>query len=126
MSYHGLLDWRLGMSVLRVLADPEYLCGANGDFGSPELAGWLEFSGMLRNTFCESFRSCVPAEFGPLHGWTVADRNVILTNPLWSTAQPDGILAEACASLGADDPVCLVDTFNLHRRMSWVYQRLGI
>jgi len=125
MSYHGLLDWRLGMSLLRVLSDPAYLCGANGDFGSPEIAGWLEFTGMLRNTFCESFRSCVPAEFRPLHGWTVAGRNVILTHPLWSTTRPSGLLAEALATLGQDDAVRIVDAFNLHRRMSWVYQRLG-
>ena len=125
MSYHGLLDWRLGMSLLRVLSDPAHLCGANGDFTSPEMTGWLDFAGTLRNTFCESFRSCVPAEFGPLHGWTVAGRNVILTHPLWSTTRPSGILAEARATLGQDDAVRIVDAFNLHRRMSWVYQRLG-
>lgn len=125
MSYHGLLDWRLGISVLRVLSDPGYLCGVNGIFGTPELAGWLEFAGTLRNTFCESFRYCVPAEYGPLHGWTVAGRNVIVTHPLWSTARPSGILAEAIANIGQDDVFHLVDTFNLHRRMSWVYQRLG-
>lgn len=113
------------MSVLRVLADPAYVCGVDGDFSPPELTGWLEFSGSLRTTFCQSFQACVPAEFGPLHGWNVGGRSVILTHPLWNTAQPDGILAEARASLGAEDPVCLVDTFNLHRRMSWVYQRLG-
>lgn len=128
MSYHSLLDWRLGMSVLRILADPTNVCGidkVDGDFSTPELTGWLEFSGSLCTTFCQSFTACVPAEFGPLHGWNVGGRSVILTHPLWNTSQPDGILAEARASLGADDPVCLVDTFNLHRRMSWVYQRLG-
>jgi DEAD/DEAH box helicase domain-containing protein len=125
MSYHSLLDWRLGMSVLRILADPTYLCGIDDDFSSPELAGWLDFTGSLRAAFCESFQSCVPAEFGRLHGWTVADRRMILTHPLWSTVHPDGILAEALAALGADDEVYFVDAFNLHRRMSWVYQRLG-
>jgi len=125
MSYHGLLDWRLGMSLLRVLSDPTHLCGVNGDFGAPELAGWLEFVGPLRDAFCESFRSCIPAEFGPLHGWTVADRKVILAHPLWSTTRPSGLLAQALATLGQDDEVRMVDAFNLHRRMSWVYQRLG-
>lgn len=125
MSYHSLLDWRLGMSILRILADPAYVCGVNADFSSPELTGWLEFSGSLCTTFCQSFQSCEPAEFGPLHGWNIAGQSVILTHPLWNTDQPDGILAEARASLGADAPVCIVDTFNLHRRMSWVYQRLG-
>ena len=125
MSYHSLLDWRLGMSILRILADPAYVCGIDGDFSLPELVGWLEFSGSLRTTFCQSFQSCEPAEFGPLHGWNIADQSIILTHPLWSAKQPDGILAEARASIGADAPVRFVDTFNLHRRMSWVYQRLG-
>jgi hypothetical protein len=125
MSYHSLLDWRLGMSVLRILSNLAYPCGIESDFGSPELYGWLEFSDALRTTFCQSFQSCEPAEFGPLHGWRVAGRNVILIHPLWSTAHPGGILAEALAMLSQDDEVRLVDTFNLHRRMSWVYQRLG-
>ncbi|HMP90810.1 MAG TPA: DEAD/DEAH box helicase [Kiritimatiellia bacterium] len=125
MSYHGLLDWRLGMSMLRVLSDSEHLCGVDGDFSFPEMTGWLEFSGTLRDTFCDSFRSCIPTEFGPLHGWSVAGRNVILAHPLWSTARPSGILAQALATRGQDDSVRIVDSFNLHRRMSWVYQRLG-
>jgi len=126
MSYHSLLDWRIGMSLLRILADPTYVCGLDGDFSFPELITWLEFSGSLRTTFCQSFQSCIPAEFGPLHGWDIAGQSVILIHPLWNTRHPDGILAEAIASLGTDASVCVVDTFNLHRRMSWVYQSLGI
>ena len=40
MSYHGLLDWRLGISLLRVLSDANHVCGVNGDFDFPELSGW--------------------------------------------------------------------------------------
>lgn len=126
MSYHSLLDWRLGMSVLRILCDAGYPCGLDDDFTFPELSGWLDFTDALRDTFCQSFPSCDHAEFGPLHGWTVADRNVILIHPLWSTVHPGGMLAEALATMSQDDDVRLVDAFNLHRRMSWVYQRLGI
>lgn len=126
MSYHGLLDWRLGISVLRVLADSAHLCGVDGNHFFPELSGWLGFSGSLRDTLCQSYPSCEPAEFGPLHGWTIAARSFILTHPLWSTAYPGGILAEALATVNHDDNVQLVDTFNLHRRMSWVYQRMGM
>lgn len=125
MSYHSLLDWRLGMSVLRILSNQTYLCGINGDFALPELARWLDFAESLRATFCQSFQSCEPAEYGPLHGWTVAGLNVILIHPLWNTSRPGGILAEALATLNQDDEVSFVDTFNLHRRSSWVYRRLG-
>ena len=126
MSYHSLLDWRMGMSVLRILSDSGYPCGVDGDFTLPEISGWLAFTDALRDTFCQSFPSCEPAEFGPLHGWTVADRNTILIHPLWSTVHPGRMLAEALAALSQDDDLRLVDTFNLHRRMSWVYQRLGL
>jgi hypothetical protein len=125
MSYHSLLDWRLGMALLRILSDSTHDCGVDGNFSQPELVGWLDFSGSLRNTFCRSFPSCIPAEFGPLHGLNVANSKVILTHPLWNVQRPHGILAEALASIAPDEEVHLVDTFNLHRRMSWVYQRLG-
>jgi DEAD/DEAH box helicase domain-containing protein len=60
MSYHSLLDWRLGMSILRVLSNTGYLCGIDSDFESndseyPELSGWLRFSEELRTNFCQSF-----------------------------------------------------------------------
>jgi len=125
MSYHGLLDWRLGISVLRVLQDANHFCGIDGDFRKPELSGWLDFARELQSNFCQSFESCRPLEFGPLPGWTVAGRNAIIIHPLWSTKRPSGILAESLSTLNPDDEVRLIDTFNLYRRMSWIYQRLG-
>lgn len=125
MSYHGLLDWRLGISILRVLQDANHLCGIDGHFGLPELSGWHDFARELRSNFCKSFEGCHPKEFGPLPGWTVAGRNIILIHPLWNTKRPSGILAEALSRLSPDDEVRFVDSFNLHRRMSWIYQRLG-
>lgn len=47
-SYHGLLDWRLGLSFLRCLVDPGHLAGLDGHFGSAfELEDWPEIA--LRN-----------------------------------------------------------------------------
>ena len=47
-SYHGLLDWRLGLSFLRCLVDPGHLAGLDGHFSSaPELEDWPEIA--LRN-----------------------------------------------------------------------------
>ena len=126
MSYHSLLDWRLGMSLLHILADPRYLCGVSGDFDSPELIGWLDFADEIRTAFCQAFSACQPTKYGSLPGWTVARRHVILSHPLWNTARPNGLIAEALATLSQDDNFCIVDTFNVHRRMSWVYQRLGV
>ena len=40
MNYHGLLDWRLGMSLLRLLADENFLCGLDGVFTGADLEAW--------------------------------------------------------------------------------------
>jgi len=126
MSYHALLDWRLGLAVLRVLSNSSYLCGVDGNFSYPELTDWMHLARNLRTIFCRSFTACQEIDFGPLYGWKVGNRNVIVTHPLWNNVRPHGILAEALATLKADDEVRFIDTFNLHRRMSWVYQILGV
>jgi DEAD/DEAH box helicase domain-containing protein len=38
--FHGLLDWRLGLSFLSALADENYQCGLNGNFKEPALRTW--------------------------------------------------------------------------------------
>jgi hypothetical protein len=44
-SYHGLLDWRLGLSFLRCLLDHGHLAGLDGHFSStPELQDWPEMA----------------------------------------------------------------------------------
>lgn len=40
-TFHGLLDWRLGLSFLRVLLDSSWQAGLDGNWdGAPELADW--------------------------------------------------------------------------------------
>jgi len=123
MNYHGLLDWRLGLSLLRIFDSAAFLCGVDGNFSSPELDGWMDTARNLRDGFVGSFAACSSREFGPLPGLFVGGRNVIVTHPLWNRQQPEGLLAEAVQAAGG--AVSYIDTFNLLRRMSWVYQRLG-
>jgi DEAD/DEAH box helicase domain-containing protein len=124
MSYHGLLDWRLGISVLRILHSSDSKVGIDGDFSPPELDGWLDSVRALVHNFCSSFQ-CVPLDFGPLHGFEVGGRQVIVIHPLWNPDRPTGILAQAIA---ATDPnrVKFVDSFNLLRRPSFVYLNLAV
>lgn len=124
MSYHGLLDWRLGLSLLRTLADVGFRCGLDGEFTAfPDLEGWEARAVARRNAFCQAFAACAPRQFGPLPGFEVGGRNVVVIHPLWDPSQPEGLHAEARAVAGAN--ARCVDTFNLLRRMSWVYQDLG-
>lgn len=53
--YHGLLDWRLGMSFLRVLVDPVYNAGLCGDFSAPEMLDWRAIAANLARTMAMRF-----------------------------------------------------------------------
>lgn len=122
MAYHSLLDWRLGLSLLRLLKDGSYRCGLDGTFSTPELEDWIETATRLRDSFCGSF-GCTPQQYGALPGFRAGGNDVLIAHPLWDTRAPDGILAEAAAYCEADP--YYVDTFNLLRRESWTYQDLG-
>ena len=123
MSYHGLLDWRLGLSALRAFARDDFRCGLDGDWSAPDLDGWTDYATGLRDSFCESFPVCKPRTYGALPGFELPKAansiRVVVIHPLWNRHQVSGILAEAAA--GAGDQVRFWDTFNLARRVSWLY-----
>jgi DEAD/DEAH box helicase domain-containing protein len=123
MSYHGLLDWRLGLSLLRTLDSPSFRSGINGNFDAPELDDWIDTARSLRDAFVVSFAAASAREFASLPGLSVGGRNVVVIHPLWNRQQPEGLLAAAKEAAGPS--TAYIDTFNLLRRMSWVYQRLG-
>lgn len=128
MPFHGLLDWRLGMAVIRIMSDAEYQCGLVVT-DAPELREcgtaltWRESASRLRDSFCAAFTRCAPREFGPLPGFHLAGRDVIVAHPLWDTGQPAGLLHAAIRTATAQ--TLFVDTFNLSRRMSSVYQTIA-
>ena len=123
MAYHGLLDWRLGISLLRSLQSPGFNSGLGGDFLLPDLENWDEQARKLRDSFCKSF-SAQPRNFGPLPGLEIGGKKVLVIHPLWDKIRPQGLLAEALATC---DPARtrMLDTFNLLRRPGWAYQRLS-
>ena len=123
MAFHGLLDWRLGLSLLRAISNDEFACGLDGDFAAPHLDGWQEFARERRDTFCGTF-PCTPQDFGPLPGFIVGGKQVLVVHPLWDTGSPQGILAKARATMSISS-VRHLDTFNLLRRESWSYQLLS-
>ena len=123
MSYHGLLDWRLGLSLLRCMSDDSFQCGLDGDFSLPDLENWLSFATSQRDIFCASFSSCTPYEFGPLPGFVVGGQQVIVVYPLWDTLRPTDYLAEAFAV--CETAPKFLDTSNMLRRPSGAYQWLG-
>ena len=132
MRYHGLLDWRLGLSLIRVLLDGSQRCGLHGELNDsrfPELANWLSMARARRDGFCQAFDAAQPVDFGPLPGFNVGPFAVLLFHSLWATGErAHGIAAEAIEEatrrVGPGN-VRVADLFNLQRRPSWVYQNIA-
>ena len=122
MSYHGLLDWRLGISLLNALRSPQYTCGIDEHFATPDLNRWLEHAYKLRDQFCYAF-AAQARDFAALPGLEIGNRRVLVIHPLWDIYHPTGLLAQAVADCPVDNPQTL-DTFNLLRRQAWAYQSL--
>jgi DEAD/DEAH box helicase domain-containing protein len=125
MNYHGLLDWRLGLSFLRILWDSSFKCGLDGNLGVVDLEGWMQHATQLRGSFCQTFQNCKPLNFAQLPGFEVGGRKVIIVHPLWDVLRSSGLVASAAATVSAGTNLQFVNTFNLQRRFSWTYQRLA-
>ena len=129
MSFHPLLDWRLGVGLLRLISDSSYTSGLKEeDFNKPELIDWRDFARELQQQFIDSFSENVTsATFGELPGFTLYGMyKAIIVHPFWniSTHQPEeNILTRAIAEAGFEN-VYFIDSFNLHRRPSWCYEQI--
>jgi len=122
MTYHGLLDWRLALSYLKTIYDPQYRAGLDGIFTSPELTGWQDKAQILRDNFDKYF-GYQNTTWGVLPGIIAGHTKIIIAHPLWDTVNPQGILAEAVAAAGGN--VLYIDTFNLLRRPGWCHEQLA-
>lgn len=127
MNFHPLLDWRLAIGLLRVLANESYLSGLREeDYNYPELKNWLDFTNTLALKMANDFDNIEHRQFGKLWGFCINDTyNVIITHPFWnhSTHQPNGesnILTDAMTEAGLED-LYSIDSFNLRRRPGLCY-----
>lgn len=135
MNYHSMLDWRLAISMLRVIADKNYLCGTDGKFDDfVELKGWFDFASGLRNKFAESFDFTHMEEIDRLpvikFGRNQMDL-IMIVHPFWDMKKniETGWLADVKAKIDAyllnsRGKLSIIDTFNLHRRPGWCYEKL--
>ena len=138
MNYHGLLDWRIGISILKTLNDPNYVAGADNNFDNYfELKDWPEDARRLGESFAASFDFEVLSEFELPSVLSTGNRDyIILIHPLWdchSDSNGDLELPEdlwitegvlEVANAVGEDKIKFVDTFNMQRRPGWCYQKL--
>lgn len=135
MNYHSLLDWKLGVAMMRVMSDASFVCGTDGNFNQyVELRDWLAFAGELRNSFAQSFGFTHLEEINrlPVIKFGRNQKNVIMiVHPFWDlrNIREANWLAEVKAEIddyvsSRNGTVSIIDTFNLHRRPGWCYEKL--
>lgn len=140
MPYHGLLDWRLGIALFRIMINNTYKAGADGNFDYPELKGWKDLARTLLTALNEGFfrksdgrlvyelseTTCgIPYLYDP----DKTRMPIFASHPLWEGVAETQILADAVfeASMEQDEHwnsnnVITIDTFNLLRRTSNCYE----
>lgn len=116
-SYHGLLDWRLGLSYLRALVTPGYTAGLDvKDQMLPETIGWSQRALALAEAVAGMRPDSLSVEVhGPSNLPMLREKHkggdtFLIVHPLWRV---DGDFGKAL-SRGAE--VKFLDTFNLERR----------
>lgn len=134
MPYHGLLDWRLGISLLRLVVDANYKCGTDFKFTNyPELRRWPAMAAQLlenfRLTFKPGYQSGNYKGVPYIHD---GDGNVIVaTHPLWEISGDGRFMVELKLGIAQQlqaqfDHITwkFADTFNLSRRMASCNEKL--
>lgn len=123
-TYHGLLDWRLGSSVLQLLLDGGHTAGLDGDFTAPGIADWPEVARQLAAE-AAGFLTTSASSIGhiPLisrgHGKWAA-----VIHPLWDWNAVLAANPELEDLRRKSEGVSPVTTFELSRRMGDVLHRL--
>lgn len=132
MPYHGLLDWRLGIALFRVMCDSTYKAGADGNFNVPEFQGWTDLAMTLLQSLNNGFYGTrpytivqtthgIPYMYDP-HGERMP---IFVSHPLWEGVAETQILANAVLEANPQwdsTNVITIDTFNLLRRTSNCYE----
>lgn len=121
-NFHGLLDWRLGLSYLRAMVDPCYECGIDGNYGHFELNDWpataMELARQTKTFIPGNTVSTVKGRTDiPI--FSLDERNSrwgVVVHPLWDAER----LLE---SLDLDRRYVAIDSFELSRRPLHVLQR---
>lgn len=128
MPYHGLLDWRLGISLFRLMVDPDYKVGLDRNFDYPELHDWKAIAAALLKNLMKSFDMkatlYTSAELPYLK--TDDDKYIIAVHPLWTTDNKNYLLSRTLYQKGIPrEKIITIDTFNLVRRIGTCYEYIA-
>ncbi|PQB04124.1 DEAD/DEAH box helicase [Aureitalea marina] len=133
LNYHGILDWRLGVCLLRVMKDSNFLVGLDNDWRSIEINDWPAHALELANDFAFSIDEAIlddPNNIKSHKGIpyiSYRDIHIVVVHPFWNYVgghfPENSSLTEVIELCGSPEKIFFADTFNLVRRMSWTYQQ---
>lgn len=125
-GYHGLLDWRLGLSFLRCLFDRTHRVGLDGDFTNyPELEDWPELAKNAAQDIqrLDPYKSEI-VSIGPLNlpvvlhnSSTVSSEAFVIIHPFWDVINMSTELKQTIDSLDSSYSIMFIDTFETNRRL---------
>ena len=135
MSFHPILDWRLGISLLRIMSSNYYDAGENGKFDTPELkyfvngeyTSWLEYSKFLAEEFDKNYlggHGIQQTNSGLYYlNLNNGESKILIIHPLWNLSYNRGLVGNSLAEIQGGD-IKFLDTFNLQRRQPWCYGKI--
>ena len=137
-NIHGLIDWQLGIDLLSVLRDADYMPGFSTDYSvalSSVNGSWaaraIEAASILAAALGEAESSVRRlADDSPVIGVISTEGSEtymnIVAHPLWSYRPGEGTLIsksiDELLGVAGCNRVRLIDTFNIERRVSWVIE----
>jgi DEAD/DEAH box helicase domain-containing protein len=132
LNYHGILDWRLGIGLIRVFSDSSYTSGLDNNWDFIEIRDWPEMALKLATEFANSIDKRIledPTNLTVHNGIPIVSYksiNIVIVHPFWNhiggNHPESNSLTESIEKCAAPERIFYADTFNLIRRMSWSYQ----
>lgn len=122
-GFHGLLDWRLGLSVLALLENPGHLAGADGVFLMPDVEDWPTMAGVLADD-AAGLLGGRRIDIGRIPLVLVKEKTwAVVLHPLWRWHSIRKTVA-GMDKFANENTVLPITTFELSRQMGAVIQSL--
>lgn len=121
-QFHSILDWRLGISFLRLLTDKDWQVGLDGNWNFFELEDWPSHA----RSAAQAIRSLLPDRLiveeaiadtytiAPIVRNTITEKGILIGHPFWT---PEDILDRTKTSRCSD----VLDSFTALR---WPFEAL--
>jgi hypothetical protein len=116
-GFHGLLDWRLGLDVIQLLLDPNFVAGIDGNFNISGIEDWPALSESLAKDAVGFFDTELK-KIGDIQVIGLGDdRWVALIHPFWNKHEVSNFFPEIVNFALEVKKFDFVSSFDLSRRM---------